>query len=48
MNEKEITIVKKIIEEMKNSHAIIELWLKGTPIEATLARWIRNLEGLLK
>lgn len=47
MNETEKRVIRKVLKEMKNAHAIMELWLKGTPIEATLADWIQHLESLL-
>jgi len=46
MDEKEKVVVQKVLEEMKNSHKMIQFWLKGTPIEATLADWISRLESL--
>lgn len=47
MNDEERKIVEKVIKEMKNAHIIIDFWLRGNPIEKTLASWIKELEQLI-
>jgi len=48
MNDKEKEVLRKVLKEMKNAHGIVDFWLKGSPIEQTLASWIKTLEGLLE
>jgi len=47
MNEREREVLAKLLSEMKNAHGIVAFWMKGTPIEQTLADWIKSIEGLL-
>jgi len=47
VNEQEVAILKKVLKEMKDAQAIIGFWLKGSPIDATISSWIKQLESLL-
>jgi len=47
MDEDEKVTLRKVIKEMKNAHKLLEFWLKGSAIEATLADWVKSLENLL-
>lgn len=48
MDEKEREVIRKLLDEMKTAHGLVQFWLKGTPIERTLGDWIKQLEPLLK
>lgn len=48
MNEREKVVVSKVVKEMKNAYGVVHYWMKGSPIDITLADWINQLESLLE
>jgi len=40
--------LRKLLKEMKDAHAFIKFWLRGSPIDKTLDTWIAIIEQVLK
>ena len=48
-DEKEKKGIQKVLKEMKIAHDFVRVfWLKDTPVDPTLADWIKQLESFLR